>query len=164
MQRVPSLKGVLIEYACSCTLRLTTRGVYTRTTHPRKPNSGKGMKVVVVGLDTLTYLGAASREEIDTRGAVQDPANLPITMTNKIIRVFFFFVLCIVVCCFLCRIFCLTVRLELGVRLTSHSRIEISPTVAKHLIQKHPINLAPFTLTQHINRIIFVSITETIQI
>jgi hypothetical protein len=90
MQRVPSLKGVLIEYACSCTLRLTTRGVYTRTTHSRKPNSGKGMKVVVVGLDTLTYLGAASREEIDTRGAVQDPANLPITMTNKIIRVVFF--------------------------------------------------------------------------
>jgi hypothetical protein len=64
--------------------------VYTRTTHSRKPNSGKGMKVVVVGLDTLTYLGAASREEIDTRGAVQDPANLPITMTNKIIRVVFF--------------------------------------------------------------------------
>jgi hypothetical protein len=90
MQRVPSLKGVLIEYACSCTLWLTTRGVYTRTAHPRKPNSGKGMKVVVVGLDTLTYLGAASREEIDTRGAVQDPANLPITMTNKIIRVVFF--------------------------------------------------------------------------
>jgi hypothetical protein len=75
-----------------------------------------------------------------------------------------FFLFFVLWCCFLCRIFCLTVRLELGVRLTSHSRIEISPTVAKHLIQKHPINLAPFTLTQHINRIIFVSITETIQI
>jgi hypothetical protein len=164
MQRVPSLKGVLIEYACSCTLWLTTRGVYTRTAHPRKPNSGKGMKVVVVGLDTLTYLGAASREEIDTRGGCSRPSESTNHNDKQDNSCGFFFVLCIVVCCFLCRIFCLTVRLELGVRLTSHSRIEISPTVAKHLIQKHPINLAPFTLTQHINRIIFVSITETIQI